>query len=71
MSAIDESFVVDRPVSDLELLLCHGIPLKDQECGDLILIAVRSSDLFNKAYFCHKKPTFDLRLILSLGNSRE
>lgn len=42
-TTVDESLVVGRPVSDLELLLCHGIPLQIQECGDLILIAVRSS----------------------------
>jgi hypothetical protein len=42
-TTLDESLVVGRPVSDLELLLCHGKPRQDQEYGDLILIAVRSS----------------------------
>jgi len=42
-TTIDESFIVGSPVSDLEILLCNGKPLQDQECGDLILIAVRSS----------------------------
>ncbi|CCP02127.1 hypothetical protein BN439_1042 [Erwinia amylovora Ea644] len=24
-------------------MFCHGVPLQDQECGDLILIAAKSS----------------------------
>ena len=42
-SPIDEGFVVDVPVGDFELLFCHGIPLQDRECGDLILITAKSS----------------------------
>jgi hypothetical protein len=40
---IDEGFVVDVPVGDFERLFCHGIPLQDRECGDLILITAKSS----------------------------
>lgn len=40
---IDESLVVGLPVVDFKFFLCHRIPLHDQECGVLILIAVRSS----------------------------
>ena len=43
VSPIDEGFVVDVPVGDFELLFCHGIPLQDRECGDLILITAKSS----------------------------
>ncbi|WP_072014176.1 hypothetical protein, partial [Pectobacterium odoriferum] len=42
-TAIEESLVVGRPVVDFNFLFCHGIPLQDQECDDLILIAARSS----------------------------
>ena len=40
---MDERLVVGSPLGDFELLFCHVISLQDQECGDLILIAVRSS----------------------------
>ncbi|WP_261433377.1 hypothetical protein, partial [Serratia proteamaculans] len=34
---------VGFPIGDFERLFCHGVPLQGQRCGDLILIAAKSS----------------------------
>lgn len=50
VSPVDERLVVGSPVGDLELLFFHVISLQDQECGDLILTAAKSSIYSTKPY---------------------